>query len=155
MPGTPPESTTLRLTRTLPAPPERVFQVWTDPLEIRRWAGPGDVVVRRAEVDLRVGGKFRTEMAASDGTIVRAIGVYRLVEPPKKLIYTWTWETSPPAGESMVTVEFLDRQGKTELVLVHSHLPDATIRDRHERGWTASLAKLGALFRMSDPQIRR
>jgi uncharacterized protein YndB with AHSA1/START domain len=142
---------TLRLTRTIPAPPERVFNVWTDTREIRRWAGPGEVVVRHAEVDLRVGGKFRTEMASSDGTIVRAIGVYRVVDPPRKLEYTWSWETNPPAGESIVTVEFLDRQGTTELVLVHEGLPDAVIRDRHEKGWIGSLAKLAALFRISGP----
>jgi len=35
--------------------------------------------------------------------------VYRVVEPPKRLVYTWRWENEPDAPETLVTVEFRDR----------------------------------------------
>ncbi len=49
--------------RTIDAPRERVFQAWTDPTHLLRWwaAEPG-WATPIAEVDLRVGGRYRLGM---------------------------------------------------------------------------------------------
>ena len=140
-------SVTLRLTRTLAAPRDKVFRAWTTPAELKRWAGPGDMVTPLAEVDLKVGGRYRIHMQAPDGTVHKVTGVYQVVDPPQRLVYTWTWETGPERSETLVTVEFHERGAdKTEVVLSHERFSSAELRDRHQQGWTGCLEKFAALF---------
>ena len=133
---------TLRLRRSFPAPPERVFRAWTTPAEMKQWKAPGDMTTPVAEVDLRPGGKYRIHMRAPDGAEHHLVGVYRVVEPPSKLVYTWRWENEPDAPETLVTVEFLDRGNTTDLVLTHELFPTNEARSKHEVGWTGCFAKL-------------
>jgi uncharacterized protein YndB with AHSA1/START domain len=137
---------TLRLTRTFAAAREAVFRAWTDPEAIKRWSASGDLTVAVAEVDLRVGGRYRIHMQAPDGTVNKVTGVYQLVDPPRRVAYTWSWENWPEAGETLVTVEFHDRGAQTELVLTHERFPNTEIRGRHEQGWTGALDKFGTIF---------
>lgn len=136
---------TLRLTRTFAAPREKVFRPWTDPETLKRWSGPGDLVAPLAEVDLRVGGRYRIHMQAPDGTVHKVTGVYQIVEPPARLVYTWFWETSPEVGETLVTVEFRDRGPETEVALSHERFPNEDVRSNHEKGWNGALEKLGRI----------
>jgi len=51
----------------------------------------------------------------------------------------------PEEGETLVTVEFLDRGGRTDVVLIHERFPNEAVRDRHESGWAGCLAKLATV----------
>jgi uncharacterized protein YndB with AHSA1/START domain len=144
-----PSTLTLRLRRTLPAPPERVFRAWTTPEEMKKWKAPGDMTTSVAEVDLRVGGKYRIHMRAPDGALHRLVGAYRLVDPPRKLVYTWRWEDDPEAGETLVTVEFLGRGNATEVVLTQELFPTDDQRQRHEMGWTKCFEKLAQVVKLA------
>jgi uncharacterized protein YndB with AHSA1/START domain len=135
----------LEVRRTFAAPPARVFQAWTRPEELKRWAAPGPMETPLAEVDLRVGGQYRIHMRAPDGAEHRVFGVYREVDPPRRLVYTWTWEDDPEVIDSVVTVEFHDRGGSTEVVLRHEALPNKDRRDKHEVGWNGCLDKLASV----------
>lgn len=134
--------TALVVRRTLAAPRERVFRAWTQPEELKRWSAPGDYGIPVAQVDLRVGGGYRIEMQAPTGQRHRAVGVYREVRPPERLVYTWSWEEDPAMGETVVTVEFLDRGASTEVVLTHDLFPNAEARAQHEQGWSSCLDRL-------------
>jgi glutathione S-transferase len=136
----------LEVRRTFAAAPERVFAAWTTPEELKLWAGPGPIECPVTEVDLRVGGRFRINMRDPNGKEYRVVGTYREVDPPRRLVYTWSWETDPLVTDSLVTVDFHDRSGKTEVVLRHEKFPDAERRDRHQVGWTACLEKLAAML---------
>lgn len=139
-PGT---QTVLVLSRTLAAPREKVFHAWTDAQALRQWwaAGPG-FTPTIAEVDLRVGGRYRLGMRApgQDADYVVA-GTYREVQQPARLVYTWAWEGTG-APETLVTVEFHDRGSHTEMVLTHEQFADAADRDRHATGWVGCLDSL-------------
>jgi uncharacterized protein YndB with AHSA1/START domain len=133
---------TLEVRRTIAASAERVFQAWTRPEELKRWAAPGPMATAVAEVDLRVGGSYRIHMREPEGKEHRVVGVYREVDPPRRLVYTWTWETDPVVTDSIVTVEFNERGGSTEVVLRHEKLPTAQKREGHTTGWLACLEQL-------------
>lgn len=136
---------TLRYERQFTASPERVFQAWTTEEELNRWSSPSPADAQ-SEIDLRVGGHYSITMEAPDGAKHRVSGVYREVDRPRKLVYTWQWETIPGFPETLVTVEFrLRANGGTEVVLTHEGLPDADARARHEHGWVLSLNKLSAV----------
>ena len=138
-------SHTLRVERRFAASPERLFQAWTTVDALSRWSAPGEMTAR-ATVDLRVGGRYHISMAALDGKVHDVSGVYREIDPPKRLVYTWRWETIAGFPETVVTVEFRARaDGGTDLILLHEGLPDENSRERHAHGWRGSLDKLAAL----------
>ncbi|MGH7866442.1 MAG: SRPBCC domain-containing protein, partial [Candidatus Dormibacteraceae bacterium] len=71
-------------------------------------------------------------------------GVYREVKPPSRLVYTWGWHGDPAVefGETLVTVDFLDKEGFTEVQITHDRFPNPEVRDKHNHGWNGSLDKL-------------
>jgi uncharacterized protein YndB with AHSA1/START domain len=110
---------------------------------MKEWYCPEGGTVDEAEVDLAVGGRYRVAMRTPSGLHV-AHGVYREIEPPHRLVFTWQWEAGegPKEGETLVTVEIHDRDGSTELVLTHERFADAEARDGHEQGWASALNRL-------------
>jgi uncharacterized protein YndB with AHSA1/START domain len=80
--------------RRMPAPREIVFDAWIDPKGIHEWMCPGNVVSAEATLDVRVGGSFRLIMKGKDEDHVH-IGIYQVVEPPSKLVFTWAGAGNP------------------------------------------------------------
>ncbi|MBI4588981.1 MAG: SRPBCC domain-containing protein [Candidatus Rokubacteria bacterium] len=139
--------TTLQLRRTFAAPRGKVFRAWTDPEELKKWWGPPGYGTPSAEVDLRVGGKYRLGMRKlPDGEVFYLSGTYREVRRPERLVYTWQWEAEPELGDTLVTVEFHDRAGSTEIVLTHELFPTEKARQEHERGWSGGLDNLAKIL---------
>lgn len=133
----------LVLERSYPVAPEKVWRAWTDPQAIRKWFGPGGVQpVSVAELDVRVGGRFRIVFGGPAGTEHEVQGEYREVVPNRKLVFTWMWPRTTPERESLVTIVFRKVGAGTELVFRHEQLFDETVRDGHKRGWTESFVKL-------------
>ncbi|MCZ6798895.1 MAG: SRPBCC domain-containing protein [Nitrospirae bacterium] len=146
------DSTTLHITRTFKAPREKVFEAWTNPEALKRWFGPSDdFSTPGAEVDLQVGGHFRIQMKAPNGEEHTVGGVYREIQVPEKLVFTWSWEAGGGCGgsemdepiETLVTVEFSERGNETEVILTHECFANADQRDKHNEGWSGCLARLG------------
>ena len=136
-------ATTLRLTRTFAAPRKKVFRAWTEPEALKKWWGPEGYATPLAEVDLRVGGRYRLGMRKlPKGNLFYLVGTYREVRPPEKLVYTWVWEGQPDLGETLVTVEFRDLGDATEVVLTHELFPNEKVRDDHNTGWSSCLDRL-------------
>ena len=141
-----PESS-LRIERTLAAPPERVFKAWTQAEGLARWMAPtDDYTVVVTDLELKPGGRWRLEMRHKGGAVHPVGGVYRSVSPPSRLVFTWAWEDNPAAGESRVTVEFNAEGSGTRLVIVHDLLVNAESRDKHGEGWNGCLLRLERLF---------
>ena len=129
-------TTELRLSRTLPRPAERVWHAFTDPTALASWLWP-ERFATTAEVDLRVGGRYRIE---GPGAGMAVSGEYVAVEPPRRLVFTWRWEGEPE--ETLVTVELTPTGATTELVLVHERFADDARRDEHAQGWSDCLDRL-------------
>lgn len=139
-----PDDATLILRRTLNAPQELAFNVWTSPEHIQQWMRPDPgMVVPHAIMDVRVGGKFRIQMKTAEGEFFTSVGEFREVKAPERLVYTWDFEKDGAGTEfgevegkvSLVTVEFLKRGAKTELVLTHTRFATVQSRDSHAGGW--------------------
>ena len=135
------ENLSLSLSRSFNSPPEKVWRAWTDPQALTRWFGPDEGKVSLVETDVRVGGGFHVVFSTLDGEQHDVSGVYREVQPNRKLVFTWAWK-STPERESLVTLTFQPSGAGTEFSMLHEQFFDVAARDRHEYGWTGSLAKL-------------
>lgn len=137
------ERPSLTLRRHYRATADKVWRAWTDPQALKHWFGPDEIVaVPIAEIDLRVGGRFRVAMLAADGETHDVSGTYLEVEPQRKLVFSWAWR-STPERESRVTVRIEPDDQGCELVLLHEQFFDEAAREGHTHGWSGALAKLG------------
>lgn len=137
----------LRLTRRLPASPERVFRALTEPADIARWWGPQLFTTPAIELDLRVGGAYRFTMQPPDGDRFHLSGEFLDVSPPSRLAYTFRWdEPTPDDRETAVTLTAEAVGEGTELTLRHTGFATAERLELHRGGWTDSLDKLSALL---------
>lgn len=136
----------LRITRTIRADRKAVWDAWTRPEHRKKWSCPEPGGVRSLTDDFRVGGSFDLVMEV-DGAGHHAFGTYREIVEPSRLVYTWDWkEEENRMGETVVTVEFHEVDGGTEVVLLHEGFPAVEARDGHDQGWTACLTHFEALF---------
>ena len=86
----------VQLTRVLRAPPGKVFAAWTDPALLESWwTGVGGWVDAKADVDLRVGGRYHLSMRDERGALHGIMGIYTLIAPAERLSFTWAWEDEP------------------------------------------------------------
>jgi uncharacterized protein YndB with AHSA1/START domain len=141
----------VRVSRAIRADPETLFAAWTDPKVLMHWwrqEGEGWAFAG-ATIDLRVGGRYRLAMTGPEGKTHAAVGVYRAVERPVRLVFTWDWEDpARRVGDTLVTVEFA-RAGaeRTEVVVTHERFADRARAGRHEQGWTELLRLLEGFIR--------
>ncbi|HEX2790562.1 MAG TPA: SRPBCC domain-containing protein [Steroidobacteraceae bacterium] len=132
---------TLIVRRTIRATPARLFEAWTQPAQLRQWWGPESVVCIDAEVDLRVGGRYRIANRFADGKILWIAGEFEAIEAPHKLVYTWALEPVSGATER-VTVQFRPLGESTEVIVTHEGIASVPVRQRHEQGWQGCLSGL-------------
>jgi uncharacterized protein YndB with AHSA1/START domain len=136
--------------RTLRAPAREVFAAWIDPELIRRWLAPSPHGEGAAEVDARVGGRYRIETPGPDGQLHVTMGEYRELVPGRRLVQTWVYEGPMAVArgfETLLTVELRELEpGLTELTLKHERLPNAEYGNLLRAGWTGCLDRLEALY---------
>lgn len=134
----------LTLKRRLKAPPREVFCAWTDPKKIVRWFGPNDTSQGSisADIDLRVGGRYRIGFKTDDGEQHEVGGTYHEVVPDRRLVFSWAWHTTPERSSLVSITLAQDGDQGTLLTLQHERFFDEKARDNHERGWLGTLQKL-------------
>ncbi|HEX6507058.1 MAG TPA: SRPBCC domain-containing protein [Chloroflexota bacterium] len=136
--------TVLTITRTVDAPAEVVWRLWTSPEDLASWWWPARFGTTY-EVDLREGGSYRFYTRdLPDMGVLAVSGRYLLVRPPDLLMYTWRWEGGDEP-ESRVTVELVKRGGRTDLRIRHEGLTGVEERDNHIIGWNDCLDRLEQL----------
>jgi len=139
------ENLSLQVKRMVKAKRQRVFDAWTKPELMHLWFAPGTMTAPHASTDLRVGGAHRVEINGDADVTHVASGVYQEIVPNELLRFTWGWQGGLEA-QSVVTVEFKDADGGTEVILTHERLPDVEWWDKHQHGWIGCLENLAALF---------
>ncbi len=133
--------TSLVISRTYPASVDRVFKAWTDANQLGQWFAPTDDYTTKANVDLRVGHEYRIAITHKGGNVHTILGTYRLIEPPRKLVYTWRWEGGPMA-DTLVTVDFAPEGDATRVTITHEQFTNTEDRDKHNEGWNGCLNRL-------------
>jgi uncharacterized protein YndB with AHSA1/START domain len=117
------------IVREFDAPRHLVYKAWTTPELVRRWWTGNRGEMTLAEIDLRVGGRWRYVMVAGDGTEVAFHGEYREVVPEERIVYSEVFEGAPDA-EALTVVTFTEAAGRTTLTILVRY-GSARERDAH------------------------
>lgn len=139
----------------LPASPDRLFRAWTDPAELKQWFGADPSWIQKVEIDLRVGGHWKIEMFGPNGSIEWLDGHYTVIEPVKRLAFTWQHNSRNQAGQqqstplSEVNLQFGVHGQATRLILEHRAIASEGGRIGVRDGWSKSMRHLAAYLRSS------
>ncbi len=138
----PEEEKQVEIRKAIRAPIKQVYYAWTEPDLMKEWMGPGDIVCKNVEVDLKQGGAYKIhEYSPKDNQDRIAYGTYTEINPEKKLQFTWSWE-GKNLPETLVTIEFEAKDDLTELKLRHEGFFAKAIKDKHGLDWDSCLSEL-------------
>jgi uncharacterized protein YndB with AHSA1/START domain len=135
MPAPPSETdAVLEYETRIVASPETIFQFFTDPAKMVQWMGTD------ATLDPRPGGVCRINPT---GRAVMS-GEFLEVDPPRRLLFTWGWETelfATPAQSTLVEVSLTPDGEETLVRLIHRQLRPGALAF-HRAGWEHYLPRL-------------
>jgi uncharacterized protein YndB with AHSA1/START domain len=131
----------IKIERHFSFTPRNLWQAWTDPGIVKLWFGsdPNGTVLD-AILDVRVGGSFAVTFANANGDEYTAQGMYQIIEPHKKLLFTWGWKNQPHIKE-LVAVQFQAEDTGTLMTFEHMDI-DANTSHNYEIGWRTTFDKL-------------
>ena len=136
------------VTREFDAPKTLVYKAWTTPELVSRWWHANFGEMTTCEIDLRVGGKWRSVAVMEDGTEVGFHGEYREIVPEERIVSTETYEGLPEGvseeqGTTLNTVTFAEADGRTKVTILiqaaSKESRDAIIDSGMERGMQIAL----------------
>jgi uncharacterized protein YndB with AHSA1/START domain len=141
------ESTAVERELTIDASPETVWEFLVDPQKATRWMGT------RATIDARPGGVYYCEVIPGH----TAKGEFVEVDRPRRLVFTWGWETSTSEdavkpGTTTIEYELIPTGSGTTLRFKHE-LPSAESAASHANGWDHYFERLVDAARGDDPGV--
>jgi uncharacterized protein YndB with AHSA1/START domain len=144
-----PDGPVAEVSHRFAASPAKVFAAFADGALVSRWLTPSpDVALDVLQFDFRVGGAYRFAYRVPGRGAMVVGGVYRLIEPPSTLVFTWNIE--PPdehAGiRSEVTIALTPDGSGTRLVIRHARLTQAGAAERHAEGWRGAIHQLATML---------
>jgi uncharacterized protein YndB with AHSA1/START domain len=119
--NTRPDDAQFTITRIFDAPRELVWRAWTESADAAEWWHPRGIEIKDGSVavDVRPGGRYAYTMVnPADGSEYPTAGVYREVEAPRRLVFTWASPGDPDDTAPVITVDLreLDGGDRTEML---------------------------------------
>ncbi len=120
---------------TIKASAERIFEALIDPAQRVAWWGmKGRFETTHMESDPRPGGRWLMSGTGMGGKPFQVAGVYRIIERPRVLAFTWLPDWDENATETLVRFDLNEDGGVTTVRLTHSGFASDASRTRHQ-GW--------------------
>ena len=141
------ETTSVEREIAIAASPETVWQFLVDPDKATSWMG------ETASFDPRPGGSYRVGVIPGH----TAAGEFIELDPPRRLVYTWGWESDAsapvpvPPGSTTIEYELAPEGTGTRLRFTHRDLPGQEAADSHAQGWDHYLGRLAVVAAGGDP----
>ncbi len=117
------------LSRVFDAPRALVFKVWTDAEHVGKWFGPKGFTVTTHSIDVRVGGQWRFEMRAPDGTVYPNRMEYLEIVPNERLVIDHGSDQDNDPNRFRVTITFDEQADKKTVVTMRQLHPTKAQRD--------------------------
>lgn len=141
----------VRISWSFSHPPAKVWQAWTAPSIAKLWFGsdPNGKVLE-AKFDVRVNGTFSVTFANSDGSEFTCRGIYKEIDSPNRLVFTWGWANQPEVDE-LVTLQFTPTKGGTSMLFEQSNINPQTGLHNYDVGWRSTFQKLERALETINP----
>jgi uncharacterized protein YndB with AHSA1/START domain len=135
------------ITRMFSAPRARVFEFFAHATQLARWWGPRGFSIPKLDYAPRVGAAYRIQMQPPAGEAFHLTGIFRDVDAPSSLAFTFEWEPADPDDqETLAEVSFRVIDDGTEVHVRQGPFRTEARRELHRDGWTESLEKLGEVL---------
>mgnify|MGYP001386906705 CR=1 FL=1 len=146
-----PSDTEIRTERIFDAPPEIVYECWTDPEVLAEWMGPDRLAMTVEEFDVRPGGKYRYVHRDPDGGEFIFFGEFLEIEPPTRLVQTFNFIMEPQPPPSIDRLELIPiEDGRTRMVTLTTfeakEYRDGMIQSGMEKGMNEGFARLDKIL---------
>ncbi len=129
----------LTIKRVFKADREALFKAFSDDKIMSQWFFAENGWSVDVNSHFEVGGEYKVDMKNEKGDVYPHSGKYKEISKPEKIVFTWS---SQIVKDSVVTLDFREVSGGTELTLTHNLFPDNEVRDKHNMGWTGCLDSL-------------
>jgi len=152
-----PAKISLRVERSFAAPRDKVFGLWIDPQAVAKWFLPPDQAhwTESPTFDARPGGRFSLRLISKEESY-DLHGTFREVHSPEKLVLNWQWDKDSPLagspGDTEVSVDFLARGARTDIVLTQFGFRNEKSRGQYERGWNRCFREMDKLLDAVPPE---
>lgn len=139
----------------LPAPPDVVFDEWTDAARLAEWMCPRPARCLNVQADPRIGGTLRFDIEEA-GRTFQVSGTYLTLERPHRVAFTWSCSTWPdPTSQTVVTVTIEPDGAEASIMTIeHELLPPALVQ-QHAHGWTVISMQLSSRLRSTKTSRNR
>ncbi len=146
--------------QTFNASPEKVFSAWTDPEKLVKWYAPDGCTVHFKKIRIEAGGQFHSCISNPQFGDCWCIGEYKEVVPNSKIVFTMinadeNGNPISPAetgmdpdwpGQTLVTVTFVEENGKTKLQLRQTVSQELAKKTGAYPSWLQMLNNMRTLF---------
>lgn len=122
---------------------EKMLNAFSAPEIMREWFFPGIGWSAEVTNEFKVDGQYSIKMREPNGLVYAHTGVYKEIEYPERLVFTWN---SKLVQDTLVTIIFREIGDHTEITLTHYLLPTDELREKHRQGWTGCFDNLDMLF---------
>ena len=133
-----PDARSIDIRRRYPGSASLLWRMFTDPGHFARWWGPEGTTCTKCEIDLRPGGAWETVITGEQMGDMPVGGVYREIDAPYRVTFTWAWLNDEKPHESLVAIELTEFGDECEVRILHRELSEAQT-DSHLGGWTSAL----------------
>ena len=141
------ENFSLTIERDFNVSRQAVYEAWTTKEALTEWFAPTkEMSTIMHQMDLKVGGQYRVEMLEPNGTSHVTHGEYVALNPFEQIAFTWQWESDEMEVDSLVTIDLIEQDNTTKMILTHDRLDSQHSVDLHNEGWTGCVAQLGAFI---------
>jgi uncharacterized protein YndB with AHSA1/START domain len=135
------DSRLVTITRTIDAPRELVFRMWSSAELLTRWYAPRRCRLEVLQFDFREGGEFRYRIREPDGSGCLCSSIFTEIKAPERLVYTLCFSdeqgrfvTANSVGadadwpdRTTVAVTFVEENGRTTMTL-HQTVPESVAK---------------------------
>ena len=141
----------VKLTHHYHANPSQVFAAWSNPEALGKWFGPHSHNCVIEKYDFRVDGEYQIRMVPVDnaedsdcggesGEDSVCAGTFVEIVDESKIVMTFGWiENGGDIDGTLLTIEFSEANGGTDVTLLHERLPNKPAADAHRGGWEGTL----------------
>lgn len=139
----------VEVTKQFPVSPQKLYQAWTGPEQLKQWWKPMGNKLVEVINDLKEGGTV--SYTCNDDSLTIS-GKYEEVRENEKLVYSWNWQFKEDVVKNAaykLTVQFEGKESGSAIYIIQERVLNEVTTSANEEGWDKGLSDLEAFLASS------